>query len=196
MADPQTLATLTTNAVLAGFKGDAVATAVAIALAESSGNQYAHNVGPRDDSYGFWQINMLGALGPDRRERFGISSNAELYDPLINAKAAYEISGGGKNWEPWTAYTSGTYRAHLPDAEAVAPKRAGVLDLARGAVSDPRGVADAIGSAAGNKAEDLLGDVAGPFLKGLGRIAIIGLATLTGVALVVAGAWRGVRAGG
>jgi hypothetical protein len=41
--------------------------AVAIALAESGGNPAAHNPVPPDDSWGLWQINMRGHLGPVRR---------------------------------------------------------------------------------------------------------------------------------
>jgi LysM repeat protein len=67
--------------------------AASIAMAESSGEQYATGaVGER----GYWQINPNhGALS--------------TYDPLGNAKAAVIISNDGTNWTPWTTYTSGAY---------------------------------------------------------------------------------------
>lgn len=95
---------------------DKLVTAVAVALGESGGNPNAHNDKPPDDSYGLWQINMLGNLGPSRRERFGLKSNAELFNPIKNATAMWSISSGGSNFRPWTQYTNGGYRNHLTDA--------------------------------------------------------------------------------
>ncbi len=99
---------LTTSAALSGTLGcpgleelweqaggsDARAvTAASIAMAESSGRQYATGAaGER----GYWQIN------PDH-------GSLSTYDPLGNAKAAVIISGDGTNWTPWTTYTSGAY---------------------------------------------------------------------------------------
>lgn len=104
----------------AGFSGSALAKAVAIALAESSGNPSAHNAVPPDDSYGLWQINMYGSMGPARRKQFGLSSNSQLFDPATNAKAAYAISNGGKSFGAWSTYTSGAYLAYLPAANKAA----------------------------------------------------------------------------
>lgn len=91
-------------------------TAAAIALAETggTGNTNAHNVVPPDNSYGPWQINMLGSLGPDRRKKLGITQNSQLFDPGINARAMVMISNGGTNWTPWSTYTSGKYKSYLP----------------------------------------------------------------------------------
>ena len=100
----------------AGFRGHDLTTAVAIALAESSGDPRAHNGVPPDNSYGLWQINMIGALGPDRRHQFHLDSNKELFDPETNAKAAFSISGKGDSFRPWTTYTSGAYKSHLDEA--------------------------------------------------------------------------------
>jgi cell wall-associated NlpC family hydrolase len=99
----------------AGFHGQALDTAVAVALAESGGRPTAHNgnVGTGDNSYGLFQINMLGTMGPARMKEFGLTSYDQLYDPVINAKAAYRISNGGTNWQPWTTYTGGAYKQHL-----------------------------------------------------------------------------------
>ncbi|GAA4616257.1 transglycosylase SLT domain-containing protein [Saccharopolyspora hordei] len=110
------------HAYEAGFRGKDLTTAVAIAMAESGGNTRAHNDTPPDDSYGLWQINMLGDMGPARRKEFGLDSNKDLFDPEENAKAAYEIAGGGKNFEPWSTYTNGAYKKHLDEAEKAAKK--------------------------------------------------------------------------
>ncbi len=100
----------------AGFRGHDLTTAVAIALAESAGDPRAHNDVPPDDSYGLWQINMIGALGPDRRHHLHLDSDRELFDPRTNAEAAYDISGRGASFTPWTTYTGGAYRDHLDEA--------------------------------------------------------------------------------
>lgn len=110
----------------AGISGGNVAVAVAIALAESGGDDHSHNPVPPDDSYGLWQINMLGSLGPSRRQQFGISSNEALYDPGTNAKAMAILSGQGSNWRPWTTYTSGKYRMFLARGETAAGTSADV----------------------------------------------------------------------
>jgi len=104
----------------AGFSGSNLAKAVAIALAESSGNPNAHNAVPPDNSYGLWQINMLGSMGPARRKQFGLKSNDDLFNPTTNAKAAYAISNGGKNFGPWSTYTSGAYLRYMSRANKAA----------------------------------------------------------------------------
>jgi hypothetical protein len=58
----------------------------AVAEAESGGNPKAHNAKPPDDSYGLWQINMKGKLGPDRRAKYNLKTDADLYDPKTNAR--------------------------------------------------------------------------------------------------------------
>lgn len=96
-----------------GITGNAARIATAIALAESGGNTTSHNPVPPDNSYGLWQINMLGSMGPARRKEFSISKNEDLYDPAINAAAMQKISSGGTNWKPWTTYTSGKYLLYM-----------------------------------------------------------------------------------
>jgi hypothetical protein len=82
--------------------------AAAIAMAESGGNPRAHNTnaGTGDNSYGLWQINMLGDLGPERRKKYGLTSNDQLFDPATNARVMKGESGSGTNWTPWTTYTT------------------------------------------------------------------------------------------
>lgn len=98
----------------AGFTGDALRTAIAIGMAESQGNAHSLNNNPRtgDLSYGLFQINMLGNMGPSRLKQYGLANNDALYDPYVNARVAYQMSGGGKNFSPWSTYKSGVYRQY------------------------------------------------------------------------------------
>lgn len=116
MATTGTGESLSSILTQAGFSGAGLQTALEVAGAESNYNPLAHGDAatgePNDDSYGLFQINMLGSMGPARLQQFGLTSNDQLFDPLTNAKAAYQISNGGQNWDPWTTYTSGAYLSH------------------------------------------------------------------------------------
>lgn len=103
----------------AGFTGNDLVTAVAVALAESGGDPNAHNAVPPDNSYGLWQINMIGDLGPTRRKWFGIKLNDQLFGPTRNADAAYKIFKQS-GWKAWTTYTSGKYKMYLGEAKNAA----------------------------------------------------------------------------
>jgi Lysozyme like domain len=89
-----------------GFEGKALRTAWAVAMKESNGRPTAHNddTSTGDNSYGIFQINMLGDLGVDRREKFNLLSNKELLDPVTNAKIAYHMTDGGRDWSSWKVY--------------------------------------------------------------------------------------------
>jgi hypothetical protein len=104
----------------AGFEGRDLTVAVAIAIAESGGRTEAHNDKGLDDSYGLWQINMYKELGPARRDQFGLDENRDLVNPETNAEAAFEISGRGQSFQPWTTYTGGAYKQYLDEAEKAA----------------------------------------------------------------------------
>ncbi len=127
---------IATYARSAGFPEKEINTAVGVAMAESGGETTSHNSKPPDNSYGLWQINMLGSLGPDRRKRFGITKNEQLYDPAVNAKAAY-IIWKDSGWNAWTTYTSGKYKGW-----ATNPNGAVAIDA--GKVSELTGVPSAI----------------------------------------------------
>lgn len=101
--------------------------AAAVAMAESGGSTTAHNAVPPDNSYGLWQINMYGTMGPARRKQLGISSNAQLTDPATNARAMVVISSGGSNFSPWTTYTSGKYKKYLQGSNT-APTNTNAVD--------------------------------------------------------------------
>ena len=86
-----------------GFEGAALKTAWAVARVESNGRPLALNDNTKtgDKSYGIFQINMLGNLGDDRKEKFELVSNKELFDPVTNAEITYYMTKGGKDWSSW-----------------------------------------------------------------------------------------------
>jgi hypothetical protein len=91
----------------AGFSGDDLNTACAIALAESSGNPNVTGdltVTP-GGSIGLWQINLKAH--PEY-------TAAQLVDPQTNANAAYAIYSAAGGFTPWTTFNTGAYEAYLP----------------------------------------------------------------------------------
>jgi hypothetical protein len=95
---------------LVGFKGNDLVVAWAIAKKESNGRPLAFNGNHKtgDSSYGMFQINMIDNLGPDRRDKFDLDSNAELFNPVKNAEIAYYMSRGGEDWSSWKGITPKT----------------------------------------------------------------------------------------
>lgn len=91
----------------AGFAGSDLVTAVAIALAESSGDPAI--VGDleitRGGSIGLWQINLY--WHPEYSKEL-------LLNPEANAAAAYAIyANADHSFSPWSTYASGSYRRFL-----------------------------------------------------------------------------------
>lgn len=101
----------------AGFTPQQAVTWTAIALAESGGNPRSLN-SHGEYSLGLWQINE--AADPGRATRYG-----NLYSPLANARAAYDLSHHGRDMRPWTTThdanrgTEHDYRRYLPKVEAL-----------------------------------------------------------------------------
>jgi hypothetical protein len=95
---------------LVGFKGQNLVEAWAVAKKESNGRPLAFNGNEStgDSSYGIFQINMIDSLGPDRRDKFELSANAELFNPVLNAQIAHHMSNGGENWIAWKGMTPRT----------------------------------------------------------------------------------------
>lgn len=93
-----------------GFRGESLRIAWAVAKKESSGRPMAHNdnTSTGDNSYGLFQINMIGDLGTDRLEKFDLKKNSDLFDPVRNAEIAFFMSNGGKNWSAWHGITPRT----------------------------------------------------------------------------------------
>jgi hypothetical protein len=93
-----------------GFRNESLKQAWAIVMKESTAKPMAHNKNSKtgDNSYGLFQINMIGKLGPERLKEYGLTSNEELFDPLTNAKIAYKLSKRGNDWGPWHGITKKT----------------------------------------------------------------------------------------
>jgi hypothetical protein len=95
-----------------GFEGQDLKEAWAIAKKESNGRPLAFNGNSLtgDNSYGIFQINMINTLGDDRRTKFDLEHNADLFNPVKNAQIAKHMSKGGLDWTSWhigkDAYTS------------------------------------------------------------------------------------------
>jgi phage protein D len=115
----------------AGFTGNDAVIMGAIAMAESTGNVRALNSKPPDLSYGLWQINMIGGLGPARRAQLGLSSNEQLYNPATNARAARAI-WQQQGFNAWSVYKSGAYRRYLDAARQGGATLAGLDALSQG----------------------------------------------------------------
>jgi hypothetical protein len=112
-----TIAQIGAVAEAAGFRGSALVMAIAVALAESGGDPTAtdHDQNGTVDR-GLWQINSV-------HSQFSAACD---YDPRCAAGAAFSISSGGTNWQPWVTYENGAEIPFLPAAasfvkEAKAP---------------------------------------------------------------------------
>lgn len=115
------------RALAAGALPNASATALdvaaAVAMAESRGRTSA--VSSTGD-YGLWQIN--------HRWHPTYDTARLLSDPAYNASAMAAISKGGTDWQPWTTFKTGAYKAFLPKATtpAAAPPAGGAQAVTGG----------------------------------------------------------------
>jgi hypothetical protein len=101
-----------------GVAKEKIPTMTAIALAESSGRSQAFNPNAQtgDRSYGLFQVNMLGGLGPARMKQFGLKNEKDLFNPETNVKAAKQILES-QGLGAWSAYKGGQYKQFLPEAQ-------------------------------------------------------------------------------
>jgi hypothetical protein len=97
----------------AGFPDNELATATAVALAESGGETTATNRNTNGSvDYGLWQINTVHG---------SLLSQGDKFNPADNAKMAYTVwNGAGRKWSPWSAYNNQRYRTFLPQASLAA----------------------------------------------------------------------------
>lgn len=181
-------------ALQAGFRGQDAIMITAIAGPESGDDAHVLNDTPStgDLSYGLTQINMLGGLGPERRRQLGLTKlakkrgidpkdtravNALLYDPTVNLAAAYEVSGHGATFKPWSTYIHGTYASYLPAARAAAERyaRGEGAPAPAGMTVQPVGLIDIpgqVGKIAEDAAHGRLGDVAGDVVGDTAKNAV------------------------
>lgn len=101
--NPQQLAQV---AYQAGFRGNALTQAVAVAMAESGGKVDNRSHHPGEDSRGLFQINSV---------HFGnYDQNRLLTDPLYNAQAAFSLYNQAGSFQPWSVHPdSGTKYGHM-----------------------------------------------------------------------------------
>jgi hypothetical protein len=105
--------------VEAGIPNKDIPIMVAIALAESRGNSDA--IGDEnlvdnkwDESIGLFQIRSLKNPNDPRFNKADkLRIKDKLFDPVYNAKVAYEISKKGKTWKDWTTFNEGTYKEFM-----------------------------------------------------------------------------------
>lgn len=106
----------------AGFTGEALVTMVAIAQGESGFRADAQ--GDTSITGGGWGNSIGLSQIRSRTSEAGTGSPRDptrLTDPAFNAQAAYQISSGGTNFQPWTVFTKGIYQQNLATArQAVA----------------------------------------------------------------------------
>lgn len=120
----------------AGFRGDDLITAVAVAMAESGGRPDINNAGTNSNGtvdYGLWQINSIH--GPDL---------GKVYDPYYNARLAYGIwQDRDSTWAPWSAYNNGSYTKFIGQAKqavkAYQPSQTDPADMVQGEWDTPQG---------------------------------------------------------
>jgi hypothetical protein len=98
----------------AGWPEEEISLMGADAFAESTGRTGVVNNNPAtgDDSWGMLQVNMIGDIGPYRRQKYGLSSNEDLLDPVTNARVALDIRRS-EGIQAWGAYTDGRYKEFL-----------------------------------------------------------------------------------
>lgn len=95
-----------------------IPTMLAIAMAESRGDSDA--VGDEklannkwDASIGLFQVRSL--RNPEKYSKADkLRIKDKLFDPIYNAKVAYEISKKGKDWTDWSTYNDDSYKEFLP----------------------------------------------------------------------------------
>lgn len=106
-----TAAQIATVAAAAGFEGDDLMTAVAIAFAESSGNpaaegDYGNPIPGKYNAIGLWQINVGENPG---------YANENLKDPQTNANAAFSLFQL-LGFKAWTTFNNGAYQSYTQTA--------------------------------------------------------------------------------
>jgi Lysozyme like domain len=187
-------------AVAAGFSPAVAPLVVAIGVAESG--LIIDNVGDIDNprqgcrSYGVMQINVCPG-----RESGALFNPASLVTLDGNMRAAFERSGHGRSFNPWTTFRKGTYLPFMAAAQHVA---GGGTDISAGPASTSGGgTAEAAGfglpglpglSLPGLPSwlnpGNAISSASDALLKGVGGLLLRGVLIAGGATLVVLGAYR------
>ena len=164
--------------------------AAAVAEAESGGFSGATSSNPDGGTnVGLWQL--------DTRGKGAGHTVADLKDPAMNARLAVKGSAGGKDWSAWSTFGSGAYRRFL------SPKTAPNMNV-------PGGAGPSTSSSGSAQTDTCLIAVPQILFAGGGCVfsktnarALIGglvlaaggFAVVTGMAVLVAGAFSGTELG-
>jgi hypothetical protein len=134
----------------AGVTGEDLVKLASIPARESSYDPMAHNPKPPDDSYGLFQINMLGNLAPGREAMIagltgGKTDHSLLYDPWVNINMAAQFyKSSGLN--PWNIKVNGVQdpmynvpQEAINSTREIAKSLGYIGDVGYGQVSDALG---------------------------------------------------------
>lgn len=109
----------------AGFRGEDLVTAVAIARVESTWNPRATN----GSHYGLWQI-----AGSHQGKVPGWNKPEDIFDPLLNAKYAYALyqarpGSGEAKFADWVPFEKEDYRKYLDISRQAVATTAGTAEI-------------------------------------------------------------------
>jgi hypothetical protein len=120
--DGEGMAIAARSAADAGFRGEDLVIAVAVAGPESS---YQNDAMNPSGAAGMWQI--LRSAHQDLFARY------RWDDPADNARMAHAVwSTAGKSWRPWVGYTSGAYLAFMEEARNAVARLGALPDAPAG----------------------------------------------------------------
>jgi hypothetical protein len=114
-----------TAAYQAGFRGEDLVTAVALARVESTWNPRATN----GSHYGLWQI-----AGEHKGKVPGWNKPDDIFDPLLNAKYAYALyqarpASGEAKFADWIPFQKEDYHKYLDIARQAVAATAGTTEI-------------------------------------------------------------------
>jgi hypothetical protein len=168
--------------IAAGFTASAATTMTAVSQAEDdTGDDTRIGDVALEDGYwgpsvGVFQVRTVKSQTGTGQDR---DVSALTGDLLAQARAAYDISGGGEDFTPWTTYTAGKYQLFLGTAQAAAGKLGSLtVDAAK----------DMIG-AAGSTIAGTLKSLVEPVVGNVRNLTFEGLAVVLGLALVGMGVY-------
>lgn len=138
-----TVAQMVSYAKGAGLTGNDAVIAGAVGMAESGGRTDVVNF---LGCTGIWQIYVKVHQATIKQKWPGEDPTAAMKDPAKNAIMMAQLSNKGKNWQPWEAYTNGSYRKYMGDAmKAAGVDGTTVGDTSASGSADTSGVGNALG---------------------------------------------------
>lgn len=117
MAARRTARQMYDDLAAAGYEPAAAVVQTAIALAASGGLPAAVRESRPGPAFGVYQIRVDPAVTGSGGTR-DVATLAD--DPRAQAAAAYQISGGGRDFSAWDSYRDGSYAQYLGQAQAAA----------------------------------------------------------------------------